>query len=77
MEIDSTLEGTNKIPHASGPRAEAIRERSLGQTYRLTLEGPSERQDTSATCPGDIDTGGSHFGELILPHGDRHWEETF
>ena len=44
-------------------------DRSLGQTYLLILDSLPERQEATAAHSGDIGTGGSHFGELILPHG--------
>ena len=46
-------------------------ERSLGQTSLLTLKSLLERQEATAAHPGNVDTGSSHFGELVLPQ--RHW----
>lgn len=40
--------------------------RSLGGTHMLILEGPLQSQEASRIHPGDVDTGGSNFGELIL-----------
>ena len=38
----------------------------LGQTQLLILESLLKRQEATGAHPGDIDTDGSHFGELIL-----------
>lgn len=39
--------------------------------YLLTLTITPEMQETPGTPFGDVGSGGSHFGELILPH--EHW----
>ena len=41
--------------------------RCLGQTNLLMLKILLERQEVTAAYPGDIDTSGSHLGELLLP----------
>ena len=41
------------------------RNRRLGQTHLLILESLLEKQGATATPPGDIETGGSHSGELF------------
>ena len=44
-------------------------EKSLGQTYLLILENLPERQEATGAPRGDIDTGGSNLGELVIPCG--------
>lgn len=46
-------------------------ERSLGQTYLLISKSLPERSEAPGAHPGTINTGRSHFGEFVLPHG--HW----
>ena len=52
-------------------------DRSLRQTYLLILEILQEKQEETAAHPGDIDTGGSHFGEFLLWRGHWCWEMLF
>ena len=46
-------------------------ERNLGQTHLLILGSNPEKQEATGTSTGDINTGGNHFGELLLPRGHR------
>ena len=83
-EIETPLlKGKKKIPHALGPRAEAVFNRILGQVYQLILESLPRRQEATGAHPGDIgaealwrslffhvDTGDGkcHFGLLPLAY---------
>ena len=49
----------------------------LGQTQLLILESLLKRQEATGAHPGDIDTDGSHFGELILWPGHWCWQAPF
>ena len=42
---------------------------SLVQTHLLILENLSEREEATEASPWDIDTGSTHFGEVLLPQG--------
>ena len=42
---------------------------SLVQTHLLILESLSEREEATEASPWDIDTGSTHFGEVLLPQG--------
>ena len=67
---NSPQKDTDNIFHIPGLRAEAV---ILGQTHQLTLKNLEKRQkETEAHC-GDIDTGGSHSGELLLSRGQWYW----
>ena len=69
-EIETLLiKGTHKTSYILGPRAEAVIERSLGQTYLLILKSLLEGQEAAGAHSGDIDTSGSHLRDFVLPHG--------
>lgn len=71
------LKGIPKISHAPWHRAEAVIWRSLGQTYQLISEILLENQEATRTHPGNTDTGGNHFWELVLSYGQWCWQGPF
>lgn len=67
------LKGAHKISHALGPRAEAVIWKEPESDSTADLRGPPGQTGGNWSSPGNIDTGGSHFGEHILPHGHWFW----
>ena len=39
----------------------------------MLLESLQERREATGVHPGVIDTGGSHYGELVLSQGHWYW----
>ena len=74
---DSTFKGHHKISHVLGPRAEAVIWKESGSDPPTDLENLLERQKATLAHLGDIDTGRSHFGELVLPCGHWCWHSPF
>ena len=71
------LKGTRKLSRAPRHSTEAIIwgtwVRSTCWSWRSLLE----RQEATGTPHRDIDTGGSHFEELVLPWGHWCWQVPF
>ena len=66
---NSILKCVHKISHGPRPTAEAVIWKELKSDPCADLESLSERQEATGAHPEFVDTGSSHFGEFVLPHG--------
>ena len=74
---EALLKGSHKISHAWDPGQRQEFERNLDWTHLLILESLLERQEAARAPLEYMDTGSSHFGELVVPPGHWCWQAPF